>query len=48
MKSNFERMSLRNIESFQWIISSVQVLILEVVEDNSYLEKEVKIQESTA
>ena len=35
--SNFEILSLRNIESLQEIILPIQKEILEIAEDNSYL-----------
>ena len=36
IRSNFEGLSLRNIESLQEIILPIQEEILEIVEDNSY------------
>ena len=38
MRSNFERLSLRNIESLQENISPIKKEILRIVENNSYLE----------
>ena len=43
IRSNIEGLSLRNIESLQKIILSVQEDILEIVEAKSYLGNEVKI-----
>ena len=43
LRSNFERLSLRKIKSFQEIILPIQEEILEIVEDNSYSENEVKM-----
>ena len=43
IRSNFEGLSLRNIESLQEIILPMQEEILEIVEDNSYLGNEVKM-----
>ena len=42
MRSNFEGLSLRNIESLQEIILPIQKEILKIVEDNSYLENSRK------
>ena len=42
IKSNFEKLRLRNIESLQQIILAIQEL-LDIVEDNSYLVIEVKM-----
>ena len=42
-KSNFEGLSLRNIESLQDIILPIREEILEIAEDNSYLENELKM-----
>ena len=36
IRSNFERLSLRNIESLQKIMSPIQEEIGEIVRDNSY------------
>ena len=36
IRSNFEKLSLKNIESLQEIISPRQEEILEIVEDNLY------------
>ena len=43
IRSNFERLSLRNKELLQEIILSIKEEILEIVEDNSYLGNEVKM-----
>ena len=43
IRSNFEGLSLRNIESLQKIILPKQGEILEIVDDNSYLGNEVKM-----
>ena len=41
IRSNFEGLSLKNIESLQEIILPIQKEILEIVKDNSYLETEI-------
>ena len=43
IRSNFERLSLRNLESLQEIILPIQQIFLEIVEANSYSGNEVKI-----
>ena len=43
MRSNFERLSLRNIESFQEIILLIQKEISGLVKEKSYIENEVKV-----
>ena len=43
LRSSFEGLSLRNIESLQEIISPKQEEISEIVEDDSYLGNEVKM-----
>ena len=43
IRSNFEELSLKNIESLQEIILPIQEKLLEIVEDNSYLENELKM-----
>ena len=43
IRSNFEGLSLRNIESLQEILLPIQEEALEVVEDKSYLSNEVKM-----
>ena len=43
IRPNCEGLSLKNIESLQKIISPIQEEILEIVENNSYLENEVKM-----
>ena len=43
IKSNFERLSLRNLESLQKIILPIQEKFLEIVKNNSYLGNEVKM-----
>ena len=42
-RSNFEGLSLKNIDSFQKIILPIQENILKRVEDKSYLGNEVKM-----
>ena len=44
IRSNFEGMSLKNIESLQQIISPKQEKILEIGEDKSYLGNEVDVR----
>ena len=43
IRSNFKRLSLKNLESLQELILLIQEDILEIVEDNSYLGNEVKM-----
>ena len=43
MRSNFERLSLRNIESFQEIILLIQKEISGLVKEKSYIGNEVKV-----
>ena len=43
IRSNFEGLSLRNIESLQKVILPIQKKISEIVEENSYLGNEVKM-----
>ena len=43
IRSNFERLSKRNIESLKEIILQIQKEILEIVKDNSCLGTEVKM-----
>ena len=43
IRSNFEELSLRKIESLQEIILPMKEDIFELVEDNSYLGNEVKM-----
>ena len=43
IRSNFEGLSLKNMESFHEIILPIQEEILEIEEDNSYLRNELKM-----
>ena len=43
IRSNFEGLSLRNIESLQEIILPIHKKFLEIAENNSYLGNEVKM-----
>ena len=43
VRSNFEGLNLRNIESLQEIILPIQKEIFKIVEDNLYLGNEVKM-----
>ena len=44
IRSNFEGLSLRNVESLYEIILPIQEKFLGIVEDNSYLGNEVKMR----
>ena len=43
IRSNFEGLSLKNMESLHEIILPIQEEILEIEEDNSYLRNELKM-----